>query len=230
MITKKTEFANLENKKTIFLETGMIIALVLVLYAFNYKSYDKLGPWNYQRMADNTPVDLAPVTIQKPPELPQTKKPNVIHTINIVDFEPETEDDFQFNAEIDPLDTMPVYVQKPVMESEENIAEEEIFTVVESMPEYPGGEAAMRAFLGKNLKYPELANQAGISGKVYVSFVVEKDGSITDVKVLRGIGGGCDEEALRVVSMMPKWKPGLQRTLAVRVHFVLDIKFTLQGL
>lgn len=230
MIIKKTESANLENKKTIFLEIGMIVTLVLVLYAFNWKSYDKWGPLNYQRMADSTPTDLVPITIQKPRELPPMRRPNVIHTINIVDFEPETDEDFLFNAEIDPLDTMPVYVNRPVMESEENIEEEEIFTVVESMPEFPGGEAAMRVFLGKNLKYPELANQAGISGKVYVSFVVEKDGSITDVKLLRGIGGGCDEEALRVVSKMPKWKPGLQRSHAVRVHFVLDIKFTLQGI
>jgi len=229
MIIKKTESANLENKRTIFLETGMIIALVIVFYAFNWKSYDKVDFGDYHRYSDMTPDDIVQVTVQKPPE-PQMKKPNVIHTINIVDFEPETEEDLVFNAEIDPMDTMPVYVSKPALATEDNIAEEEIFNVVESMPAFPGGEAAMRAFLGKHLKYPEMAKQVGISGKVYVTFVVEKDGSITDVSLLRGIGGGCDEEAIRVVSMMPKWKPGLQRTHAVRVQFVLDIKFTLQGL
>jgi len=104
----------------------------------------------------------------------------------------------------------------------------EIFTVVEEQPAYPGGEEARIKFLQDNIKYPEEAKELGIQGKVFVTFVVEVDGSITAVNVLRGIGGGCDEEAIRVVKAMPKWVPGKQRGVPVRVQFNLPIKFTLQ--
>ena len=104
----------------------------------------------------------------------------------------------------------------------------EIFTVVEVQPGYPGGEEARISYLQQNIKYPEEAKELGIQGKVFVTFVVEVDGSITDVRVLRGIGGGCDEEAIRVVKSMPKWVPGKQRGVPVRVQFNLPIKFTLQ--
>jgi protein TonB len=106
--------------------------------------------------------------------------------------------------------------------------EREIFTVVEEQPQYPGGEETRIKFLQDNIKYPEEAKELGIQGKVFVTFVVETDGSITDVKVLRGIGGGCDEEAIRVVKSMPRWIPGKQRGVPVRVQFNLPIKFTLQ--
>lgn len=227
MKAKKTESANLENKRTIFLEIGMIIALALVLYAFNWKSYDRNSEYNFQRSVDNTPFEMVPVTFQKQPEPPQVKKPIVVHTINIVDNETEVDGEFTVDAEIDQADTVPVYIPVPVMKEEENVDEEEIFKAVEDQPEFPGGDAALYAYLKKNTIYPEFAKQVGISGKVYITFVVERDGRITDAKVVRGIGGGCDEEALRVVNMMPSWKPGLQRGHAVRVQFIMDIKFTL---
>jgi protein TonB len=173
---------------------------------------------------------MAPVTIQKPPEPPKIKRPAVIYAINIVENGLQVEDDFYINAEADPLDTVPVYIPMPVLKGEENPEEEDIFTIVESMPEFPGGEQAFYEFLRQNVGYPELAKTAGISGKVYITFVVEKNGSITDVALLRGIGGGCDEEALRVINMMPEWKPGLQRNHPVRVQFILDVKFTLEGI
>lgn len=103
----------------------------------------------------------------------------------------------------------------------------EVFTVVEQMPEYPGGVSAMMSYLGNNIKYPEQAKRDSIAGRVFVSFIVETDGRVTNVKILRGIGGGCDEEAIRVVSSMPNWKPGMQRGEAVRVAYNLPIKFAL---
>jgi len=103
-----------------------------------------------------------------------------------------------------------------------------IFIVVEEQPRFPGGNDARIKFLLKNVKYPEEARDLGIQGRVFVTFVVEIDGSITDVKILRGIGGGCDKEAIRVVKSMPKWIPGKQRGVPVRVQFNLPIKFTLQ--
>ena len=114
--------------------------------------------------------------------------------------------------------------------SSSQIQEEEpkqTFTVVEVMPEYPGGVNEMMKFLSENIKYPMSAKENGISGKVLVTFVVEKNGLITNIKILRGIGGGCDEEAIRVLKLMPKWKPGTQRGQAVRVQYNVPIKFTL---
>lgn len=231
MIATNTKFGKLERIKTIFMETGMIITLILVLFVFNWKTYNKSAMPGYYRPVDNTPVEMAPVTIQKPPEPPKMNKPVVVHTINIVDNETLIDEDYIIDAEADPMDSVPEYIYKPVMKAEEPpVDEKEIFKVVESMPEFPGGYEAMYKFLQKNLVYPEMAKAAGISGKVYITFVVEKDGSITDVQLMRGIGGGCDEEALRVVGMMPAWKPGLQRNHPVRVQFIMDVKFILQGI
>ena len=102
-----------------------------------------------------------------------------------------------------------------------------IFTVVEVMPEYPGGTDEMMKFLAENIKYPTVAQENGISGKVFVTFIVDENGLIDNISILRGIGGGCDEEAIRVIKMMPKWKPGTQRGQAVRVQYNVPIKFTL---
>ncbi|HTX89487.1 MAG TPA: TonB family protein [Bacteroidales bacterium] len=121
-----------------------------------------------------------------------------------------------------------IKVEETKKEVIEQPSQAEIFTVVEEQPSYPGGEEARIKFLQDNIKYPEEAKELGVQGKVFVTFVVEVDGSITDVKVLRGIGAGCDEEAIRVVKSMPKWVPGKQRGVPVRVQFNLPIKFTLQ--
>lgn len=111
--------------------------------------------------------------------------------------------------------------------SESEVEDPMPFTVVEDKPLYPGGTDAMLKFLGENLKYPHIAKEAGILGTVIVQFIIEKDGSVGEVKVIRGLGGGCNEEAVRVVSMMPKWAPGRQRGKAVRVTFHIPLKFYL---
>ena len=131
---------------------------------------------------------------------------------------PNTEAPAEENIEV-------VETKTQVIEQE---APKEIFTVVEEQPTYPGGEDARIKFLQANMKYPEEAKELGVQGKVYVTFVVEVDGSITDVKVLRGIGSGCDDEAVRVVKSMPRWVPGKQRGVPVRVQFNLPINFKLQ--
>ena len=118
-------------------------------------------------------------------------------------------------------------VEKPTEIIPDEKEEAPVFTVAEHMPEFPGGTNALYAYLGENIKYPDSAKMNKISGKVYVTFVIEKDGGVTNVEVLRGIGGGCDKEAMRVISEMPNWKPGKQRGQAVRVQYNLPIKFTL---
>jgi len=103
-----------------------------------------------------------------------------------------------------------------------------VFTIVESMPEFPGGDKEMYKFIGENIKYPKEALKAGIQGVVFVNFIVNKDGSISGANVLRGIGGGCNEEALRVVNMMPNWTPGMQKGKYVAVQYNLPIRYILK--
>lgn len=112
-------------------------------------------------------------------------------------------------------------------QGQDTTVRKETFQYVEQMPEYPGGTVSMQAYIRQTLKYPEAAQKKGISGKVYIKFVVDIDGTITDAYVLKGIGEGCDEEALRVVNAMPKWKPGKQNGRPVRVLFTLPVNFKL---
>ncbi|MDB4088585.1 energy transducer TonB [Flavobacteriales bacterium] len=104
----------------------------------------------------------------------------------------------------------------------------EIFSIVEVMPEFPGGQAKMLSYISNKVRYPEIAKENNIQGKVYIQFVVNKDGSLSDAKVVRGIGGGCDEEALRAVNSMPNWTPGKQRGKPVRTRFILPVRFHLR--
>ena len=107
------------------------------------------------------------------------------------------------------------------------VVDEEIFLVVENAPEFPGGEDSLYAYIARNIKYPEAAKKEKIEGRVFVTFVVEKDGQVSSAKILRDIGGGCGEEAIRVVKSMPKWKPGTQRGNPVRFQFNLPVSFML---
>jgi TonB family protein len=120
-------------------------------------------------------------------------------------------------------------VKKENATKEKSVQNWEVFTLVEKMPSYPGGEEARIKFFTENIKYPQEARKKGITGTVYVTYVVEKDGSITNVKIIRGIGGGCDEESVRVVSSMPKWNPGMEKAKPVRTQFNIPIKFSLDN-
>ena len=107
------------------------------------------------------------------------------------------------------------------------VVDEEIFLVVENEPEFPGGEDSLYAYIARNIVYPEAAKKEKIEGRVFVTFVIEKDGQVSSAKILRDIGGGCGEEAIRVVKNMPKWKPGTQRGNPVRFQFNLPVSFML---
>lgn len=224
MEQKKSDKANLETKRTIFLEIGFILALALVFSAFEYKSYDKVEYTNIERAVDDTQEEIIPITEQKV-KPPPPKPPPSVTIINVVEDDVQVEDDIEIDIDFDEDVAMDEF---QFVQEEEEIEEQHIFLVVENMPEFPGGEAAMYKFIGKNIEYPRMAKESGISGRVFVTFVVERDGSVTDVQILRGIGGGCDEEAIRVIKMMPKWTPGKQRGKPVRVQYRMPIKFTLQ--
>ena len=223
---KKSPKADLERRKLLFLEIGMVIALAVTLLAFNWKSYEKQELTLMTRTVDNAEEEMVQVTQQEKPP-PPPKPPQQTSVIEIVEDDVEIEDDIEIDVEADQETEVQEY--EPVEEVEEEEEETQIFQVVETMPTFPGGDAARIKYLQNNLKYPTMARESGIQGKVFVTFVVEKDGSITDVKVLRGIGGGCDEEAVRVIKNMPKWKPGKQRGKPVRVQFNMPIVFKLAG-
>ena len=225
MEAKKSPKADLEGKKVIFTQIGLVIALAVILFAFEWKSFDKSIEGFGERVVEDIPEEIIPITEQKvkPPPPPPPQK---VIQINIVEDDVEVEEDLLIDVEADENTEIEEYI--PIEVDEEIVEEAPIFTVVESMPEFKGGMAKLYTYLGNNIKYPVMAKESGIQGKVYVTFVVERDGSITDVRVLRGIGGGCDEEAIRVVAGMPSWKPGKQRGKPVRVQYNLPVRFTLQ--
>ncbi|HAW59166.1 MAG TPA: energy transducer TonB [Bacteroidales bacterium] len=228
MIEKKSSKADLESKRGIFVEIGLVISLALVLVAFEWKTYEKKTVEVFQRQALDIPEEMVEITKQETPPTPPPP-PQQVTVLNIVEDNADIETDFTIDAEATQSTVIQEYVPvQNISKDDEQIEEQEIFTIVESMPEFPGGEEARMKFLLQNIKYPQIARESGIQGVVYVTFVVEPDGSITNVKVIRGIGGGCDEEAVRVVKMMPKWIPGNQRGKPVRVQFNMPIKFTLQ--
>lgn len=222
METKKNPEVDLEKRKSSFMWMGMLFALALVLVAFEWKIFEKRDTGEADLDLDMIEEEIVPQSIQKPPPPPPPPAPTTV--IEIVDDEEEIEDELEIeDLEVDQDTEIEI-----IEDVEEEVVEEEVFTIVEEMPSFPGGEAKMFEYLGKNIKYPQIAKEAGISGVVYVNFVVGPEGDISDVKVLRGIGGGCDEEAVRVVENMPNWKPGKQRGKPVKVSYNLPIRFSLK--
>ncbi len=227
MEAKKTPKADLESKRTLFVQIGLIVALAAMLVAFEWKTYDIKQTDLGGRTAEKVEEDLIEITNQNKPPPPPAPPPTTT-LINIVDDDIEVETDLNIDAEATELTEIPEYI--PITSNEEEeVAEAEIFTVVEESPSFPGGDEARIRFLTENIKYPQIARESSIQGTVYVTFVVEKNGNVTDVRILRGIGGGCDEEAVRVIKAMPRWSPGKQRGKPVRVQFNMPIKFTLAG-
>ncbi|WP_018339235.1 MULTISPECIES: energy transducer TonB [Butyricimonas] len=228
MEIKKTPKADLEGKKAIFFEIGLVLALAVLLCAFNWKTNSKVEE-GFVTVADE-PVDeeIIPITQQmmKPPP-PPPPAPKLTDLIEIVDQELDIDEELEIqDAEADVENrTDYSYDYDGAGYDEGDYGEEDVFQVVEDMPTFPGD---INKWLGKNVKYPVIAQENNIQGRVTVQFVIEKDGSITDVKVLRGVDPSLDKEAVRVVKSMPKWKPGKQRGKPVRVSYTVPINFRLQ--
>jgi protein TonB len=228
MELKKNPKADLEKRRGLFLEIGLVVILAAVLVAFEVKSYDAEEESAFQREVVDEPEEVIIQTdVQEPPPPPPPEVPEVTTLIEVVANDEEIKNELVVNAEVNE-DTKNIAIVPVQIEEEEEVAEEPIFTVVESEPEFPGGMEALYKYLAQNIKYPQLARENGITGKVYVTFVVEKDGSIANPRILRDIGGGCGAEAIRVVKAMPKWSPGKQRGKAVRVQFNLPVNFNLK--
>lgn len=223
MEAKKNPNADLERTRGLFLNVGFILVLLLVIWAFKFNVSEvevkDLGDVTdtFEEMQD------IPLTEQPPPPPPPPPVPP--EPVPVPEEElPEEIPEYNFESDFDE-DTE--IIEFAITEEIEEEVADEIFDVVEDQPVFPGGEAALYSYLAEKMKYPSQARRMGIEGRVYVQFVVDKDGAITDVRAVRGIGAGCDEEAVRVVKSMPKWSPGRQRGVAVKVKMIVPITFKL---
>ena len=226
MEAKKTPSADLTKKVGMFTNLGLAVAVGLTLAAFEYKSYDDADLKSLGDVKDNFDELLdVPITDQPPPPPPPPPMEQPI--IQEIPDEVKIEEKIDVNFDVDVKETT---VIKEVVISEAVVVEEKadaIFDVVETQPNPPGGMSGWNKYLSDNLKYPTQARRMGVEGSVILVFVINTDGTIQDVEVLRGIGGGCDEEAIKIVKNAPKWEPGKQRGRAVRTRMRLPIKFKL---
>lgn len=229
MKPKKTEKADLENRRGLYLEIGLVVVLVAALVAFNVKSYDNKKIEVTQRTAeDETEEMIIQTQDDTPPPPPPPEQPEVTTELNIIEDDAESENEIGIvNAEVTDK-TENIEITHVEVEKDEEEDEQVIWQVVEQDPEFPGGVEALYKYIQQNIKYPQLAKENNITGRVFVTFVVEKDGSVSNVKAARDIGGGCGAEAVRVVKSLPKWTPGKQRGKAVRAAYTLPVNFTLQ--
>lgn len=227
MEIKKSERANLEKGKSTSLLIGFVMALAVMFVALE---------WTQRDVEDNSEIygvkdvsineEMVPITLPEkktvpPPPAAVTKA----EIIEIVEDDAEIEEDIMasFEDNVEWVDLSEI----DYVEVEPEPEEEEIFMVVEKSPEFPGGTNALYDYLRKNMKYPAICRESGITGRVIVSFTVNKDGSIVDVEVVKGVHPQMDKEAVRVVSAMPKWSPGEQRGKPVRCRFNLPVNFRL---
>lgn len=228
MELKKSPKADLENKKNIFVQIGLVVALAICLYGFEATTkvaqVDSLGSMEGQTVEE----EIIPITRQdQPPPPPPPPPPKVVDMLVIVDDDTEIEDELEIE-DSEATDKTAITAVMQVATVKEVEEENPVFFIVEEMPEFPGGDAALRNFIGQSVKYPTIAQENGIQGKVYVNFVVGKDGSISMAKIARGVDPSLDKEALRVINSLPKWKPGKQGGKPVRVSYTVPINFQLQ--
>jgi len=229
MEVKKSQKASLQNKRFLFVEIGFVVALLITLGAFEWTSREKKAA---SLVAENTEIaeeEIIPITQDTPPPPPEAPKiPILSDQIDIVD-DNITVDDNIMNLE--DSDNLGVEIMDYVEEVKEEVVEEEAipFQLVEEKPKFQGGDAnAFSAWVAKNMQYPEVAKENGVQGRVMLQFTVNANGTVSNVKVLRGVDPSLDKEAVRVVSASPKWTPGRQRDRAVKVTYTFPVIFQLR--
>ena len=230
MEVKKTPKADLQNKKTLFREIGLVAVLGILLLAFEWSSSEKKDTIDLTQDAVAVEEEIIPITQEQqelPPEMP--KIPVLSDVIDIVDDDIEIQDDLLINLEDNA--NLGVEIQDYVAEVAEEVVEEEAipFALVEEKPGFMGGDPnAFTKWVNSRLVYPEIAKENGVQGKVTLQFTVNTDGSVSNVKVLRGVDPSLDKEAVRIVSSSPKWTPGKQRDKAVKVTYTFPVIFQLR--
>ncbi|MEO1051264.1 MAG: energy transducer TonB [Bacteroidota bacterium] len=223
MELKKTQKADLNIRTGMFFNLGLVVSLLIVITAFTVGQDDGGGfvdSGAYNEDFEDL-LEIPPTEIPPPPP-PKIQQPEIIEVPDEEEIEEEIEVDLDVEITEETVIEEIVFEEAP----EEEVADE-IFTIVEESATPKGGMQAFYQFVQKKLKYPSQARRMGIEGRVFVQFVIDKDGTVTDVKAVKGIGAGCDEEAERVIKSAPKWKPGKQRGRPVKQRIILPITFQL---
>lgn len=227
--TKKSPEANLENKRLTYILMGLVLSFAVFYVAFEWtdrdiEKYDQTVSQDV--MFEEEMIEQTVQEEQNTPPPPPPPAPDVIEEIQIVDDDVETAD-ITISSEDDQTQAQEV-VQAPIEMPEEDPDENIVFVVAEKMPSFPGGQQALMKYLNENIRYPIIAQENGVQGRVIVQFTVRKDGTIDDVKVVRSADPSLDKEAVRLVKSMPNWEPGKQRGKAVHCKFTVPIVFKLQ--
>ncbi|MEP5611453.1 MAG: energy transducer TonB [Cyclobacteriaceae bacterium] len=213
-----------DKHQTLYMAIGLCVSLLFVNAAFMWKTQDTQRILEFSRV-DSDLNELIDIPLSKQPPPPPPKKTVDLFVIKEVEEEVIEEIEVNLDVEINEQTTIEDIVYEAPSQEEDA---DELFTVVEKFPAPAGGMKAFNEYLSKNIKYPKSAMRLGISGRVFLKFVVERDGSLTDIRVVKGVGGGCDKEAIRVLSSAPAWEPGKQRGRPVRVSMILPITFVMR--
>lgn len=231
MEIKKSPKADLENKRLIFFEIGLIIVLLGLYCAFEWTSGESEIESFDMQVVETVDAEEMPITRQD--DMPQSPLPppppmvQVVERLEIVDNSTDIKNELSLESSESDENKVVEIIEMPQQETEEAEEEEQIFFIVEEMPEYPGGEQALRQFIADHIEYPEIARENEISGKVYVQFVINEKGEVSDAKVVRSADPSLDKAALKVINSFPKWKPGKQRDRPVKVAYIIPISFML---
>lgn len=224
MEQKKNPKYDLERKRGMFFNLGLLASITLMITAFEWKTTEKGIDVFTENFDIEELVDIKPTIIPPPPK----PKPIMPIVKEVPDKEIIEDIDIPIDNDFNDSTSIPEMVIEDDSK-EEYIDPNKIWVgIIESPAEPVGGIDAFYRFIGKNLKYPRTAKRMNIQGRVFVQFVVDKDGSLTDIKAIKGLGGGCNEEAVRVFKKAPKWRPGKQRGRPVRVRMVMPIVFRLE--
>lgn len=232
MEVKKTKRASLEGTKTLGLLMGLVIGLAIMFVAFEWgtKVEEVVTIEGIADILVEEEIEITRPEENTPPPPPPPPAPVVTEVLSVVEDDVELEQQDILSSEDNQRDAQVQTYVAPVasvVEEEEESAQQ-IFTVVEDMPKFPGGDAELLQFIAKSIKYPVIAQENGIQGRVICAFVVNRDGSVVDAEVVRGVDPSLDKEAIRVINTMPKWTPGKQRGKPVRVKYTVPITFRLQ--
>ncbi len=230
MEIKKSPKANLENKKSLFLEIGLVLSLALVLGLFEWTTHDKEEVMSLTGQTVAIEDEQAPITQDTPPPPPeQIKEPVMTEELQIVENDVKVETDFISTDDSDQKIEIKPYVEAKPVEEEVEVEETIPFAIIEEKPMFQGKDAnEFTKWVYSNIEYPEIARENGISGRVTVEFMIDKDGSVKNVKVLRGVDSSLDQAAVRVIQKSPKWSPGKQRGKPAKVKYTFPIIFQLK--
>lgn len=226
MDVKKSPKASLEDKKSIYLLMGFVAVLSLLYIGFEWTKHEvTIYEDTTTEVIEEEEIEIIQTAEVLPPP-PPPDVPEVIEILNVVEDDVETA---EIEIDTEDEDDKAVVIQAPVTSGPTQEEDTEVvFVVVESMPSFPGGDAALFKYLNDNIKYPVIAQESGIQGRVTCQFVVNRDGSIVDIEVVRSVDKSLDAEAIRVIKNMPRWTPGKQRGKTVRVKYTLPVNFRLQ--